>query len=164
MISKRKNNAYTKIAQEIINEKKFQLEMTVKWCQSNDKRGWVALKTNNFPLITDARAINRHLDGLITKKAEYESRSMLTNHRQQTLVAYLKNMNRCNQGISRPGTEDVILKLLEIRKWGVQKYGAKRYKPLIKAAKDALKEKVSRAFFRRFDAKHPELMKMAWLV
>lgn len=82
MISKRKNNAHTKIAQEIINEKKFQLEMTVKWCQSNDKRGWVALKTNNFPLITDARAINRHLDGLITKKAEYESRSMLANHRQ----------------------------------------------------------------------------------
>ena len=73
-------------------------------------------------------------------------------------------MNRCNQGISRPGTEDVILKLLEIRKWGVKKYGVKRYKPLIKAAKDVLKKKVSRAFFRRFDAKHPELMNMAWLV
>ena len=52
----------------------------------------------------------------------------------------------------------MIFKLLEIQKWGFAKYGAKRYKPLSKAAEDALKKK-NCAFFRRFDAKHPELTK-----
>ena len=69
-------------------------------------------------------------------------------------------MNFCNQGISRPGTAAVLLKLFEIRKWGFKKYGAKQYMPLSKAANDALKKnKVSRSFFRRFEAKHTELMK-----
>ena len=87
--------------------------VSVKW-----KRGWVALKTNNFPLITNAWAINHHLDDLVTNKAEYESRSIFTNQEEQTLVAYQKNVSRCNQGISRTGNATVILKLFEIRKWG----------------------------------------------
>ena len=159
VINKQENNAHAKIGGEITNEKNSQLEMAVKRCQSNDKRGRAALKTNNFPLINDARAINRRLDGLVTNKAEYESRSILTNHEEKSFVAYLKNMSSCSQGLSRPGTGAVILKLLEIRKWRFKKYRAKRYNPLSKTAKDALKKKkVSRAFFRRFDAKNPELM------
>ena len=158
IINKRKNNAHAKIAREVINEKDSQLEAAVEWCLSNNKRGWAALKTNDFPLLKDARAINRRLDGLVTNKAEYESRSILTNNEEQTLVGYMKNMNRCNQGVSRSDTTVVILKMLEIRKWGVRKYGARRYNPLSKAANDALENKnVSRAFWRRFDSKHPDL-------
>ena len=97
VIDKRKNNAHAKIARELINKKDSQLEEAVKWCQSNNKRGWAALQTKNFPLITDARAINRRLDGSVTNKAEYESRSILRNHEEETLVAYLKNMNRCKE-------------------------------------------------------------------
>ena len=141
IINKRKNNAHAKIAREVINEKDSKLEAAVEWCLSNNRRGWAALKTNDFPLLKDARAINRRLDGLVTNKAEYESRSILTNNEEQTLVGYMKNMNRCNQGVSRSDTTVVILKMLEIRKWGFRKYGARRYNPLSKAANDALENK-----------------------
>ena len=63
-------------------------------------------------------------------------------------MAYLKDMDRCNQGISRLDTMAVILKLLEIRKWGFKKYGAKQYKSLSKTAKDASKKTVSLELFR----------------
>lgn len=82
---------------------------------SSDKCGCAALKTNNFLLITDVRAINHRLDGLVPNEAEYESRSIFTNHEENTLLAYLNDMNRCNQGVSSPGTVAVILKLLEIK-------------------------------------------------
>ena len=82
---------------------------------SSDKRGCGALKTNNFPLITDVRAISHRLDGLVPNEAEYESRSILAYHEENTLLAYLNDMNRCNQGVSSPGTVAVILKLLEIK-------------------------------------------------
>ena len=47
---------------------------------SNDKRRWAALRINNFPLITNARAFNLCLDGLVISETKYESRDILTNH------------------------------------------------------------------------------------
>ena len=46
---------------------------------SNDKRRWAALGINNFPLITNARAFNLCLDGLVISETKYESRDILTN-------------------------------------------------------------------------------------
>lgn len=109
MINKQKNNVHAKIAREIINEHDSHLEKAIKWSQYNVKLGSAALRTNNFPLITNTWTINRCYDGLVTKKGEYESRSIFTNHGEQTLVAYLKDMDRCNQGISRLNTMAVIL-------------------------------------------------------
>ena len=63
--------------------------MAVEWCQSNGKCGWAALETRNFPFIMDVSANNRHLDGRVTNKAEYESKSILTNTEEQSLVTYL---------------------------------------------------------------------------
>ena len=61
--------------------------MAVKCCLSNDEQGWAALRSNTFPLITDARAINPCLDGLVTNKTDYENRDTSTNREEQTLVA-----------------------------------------------------------------------------
>ena len=160
VINKRKNNAHAKIARERICKKDLQMTEAVEWCNENNKRGWAALRTGKFPLVTDARAINRRLDGLVTTSSEYESRSILTNQEEQTLVTYLKNMNRCNQGVSRSKCEDMIIRMLAIRKSELNKgtRGGRRFKPLSQAAEDALqKKKISRAFWRRFDTKHPDI-------
>ena len=162
MINRRRNNSHALIARELINKKEAQLNEAVEWCRNNNKRGWSALQIGNFPLITDARAINRRLDGLVSTNAAYESRSILTNQEEQTLVSYLKNMNRCHQGISRSQCEDIIIKMLQIRKWGLLRgtRGVKKFKPLSNAAKTALeKNKISRAFWRRFDSKHADITK-----
>ena len=157
VINKRRNNNHAKIVRERINMKEAQLDEAITWCRINSKRGWAAMQTGNFPLINDARAINRRLDGEVQNRAEYESRSVLTIIEEDILVRYLKNMNRCNQGVSRKGCEDVIIKMLELRRWGINK-GVKRFKPLSKASTTALeKRKISRSFWRRFDSKHPDI-------
>ena len=107
----------------------------------------------------DGRAINRRLDGAVENSAEYESRSVLTIQEEDTLVRYLKNMNRCNQGVSRKGCEEVIIKMLELRRWGINKR-KKRFRPLSMSATTALeKRKISRLFWRRFDSEHSDITK-----
>ena len=116
VLNRRKNNAHDKIVREQINLKNAQMAAAVEWCTSNGKRGWAALQTGNYPLLNDARSINRRLDGKVESKKEYESRSVMTIHEEESVVSYMKNMNRCNQGISRKDATDLIIKILNVRR------------------------------------------------
>ena len=71
-----------------------ELDEAVKWCQENEKRGWSALKTGQFPSLRDARAINNRLDGLVVSGSEREYCSIMTSSKEQQLVTFIKNKNR----------------------------------------------------------------------
>ena len=55
------SHAYNKLIQKQTVLRENQLEEVVEWCQQNDCKGYKALKSGMFPLIRDARTINRRL-------------------------------------------------------------------------------------------------------
>ena len=86
--------------------KQQELKEAVEWCQLNNCRGYKALTAVGedgqplFPQISDARTINKRLDGLIQTGEERRYCSLLTVHEEECLVRYLKNKNRACQSVT----------------------------------------------------------------
>ena len=59
------------------------LKEAVEWCQNNQCRGYAAIKSGHFPLIKDARTINKRLDGKI-----------ITGHEKENLYNSLSDLNK----------------------------------------------------------------------
>ena len=155
------SKARNKIQREIINVKEEQLNNAVSWCRENNRRGWAAINSGLFPLIKDLRTINKRLDGEIRSGEEKNYCSILTNEEEISVVRFLKNKNCCFQGLNKLKTTKMILNILGLRQHYNQKYkGERGFVKLSKHAKDALaRKKLGRAFWDRFDAKHPSLVK-----
>ena len=83
-----------------INLKENQIEKAVQWCIDNNKKGHAALKTGMFPLIKDRETIDRQLNG--TKmNIKKEHLRILTLEEEMSIVQYVKNKNRCRQGVTK---------------------------------------------------------------
>ena len=97
-----------------INKKETQIEEAVNWCKANGKKAHSALKTGMFPLIKDRGTIDRRLVGknIKTKK---EHLRILTVDEERSIVEYIKNKNRCHQGVSRKEVTALIVDVLQIR-------------------------------------------------
>ena len=83
-----------------INEKNLQIQEAIRWCKENSKRGHTALQTEKFPLIKDRGTIDCRLDGKI-KNENKEHLQILMPEEEHSVVEFIKNKNRCHQGISR---------------------------------------------------------------
>ena len=80
----------------------------------------------------------------------------MTNQEERSVVSHKKNMNICNQGMSRREVKDIIIQILNLRRFSLNKYG--RFKSLSKAAKDTLVSgNLSHSFWRLFEANHPDV-------
>ena len=142
------------------DEKKAEIQRAVDYCRANNCRGYKAIKDLDLKLCKDPRTINSHLEKEIIPGGEVR---ILTDHEEKTLVKYLINRNRACQGLNDQQIADVVLNILRVR----QKRNRERKKgvgnwykhiPLSVNAKKALaNKKISRSFFRRFRAAHPEV-------
>ena len=120
-----------------IDEKEKQIQATVNWCKENGKKGYAALQTGNFPLIKDRGTIDRRLIKNINCKKEHSR--ILAPEEEQLVVEFIKNKNRCHQGISRNYVTKLILDLLQIHNHCNEKVGGGRqYLKLNVNAKRAL--------------------------
>ena len=138
-----------------------ELRNAVVWCRENNARGWSAVKSGLFPLIKDCRTINKRLDGEIRTGHEREYCSILTNDEEISIVRFLKNKNRCFQGLNKKKTEEIILNVLRLRDHYNRKFkGGRGFIKLSNNAMHALSSNsLGRAFWERWDAKHPSLVK-----
>lgn len=93
-ISWHQSSALDGVLQKRVNSRAIQLNEAVEWCQLNDCRGYLAIKSGEFPLIRDARTINKRLDSKIETGEEKRYCSILTDKEELSLVRYLKNRNR----------------------------------------------------------------------
>uniref|UniRef100_A0A7M5VBK8 Uncharacterized protein n=1 Tax=Clytia hemisphaerica TaxID=252671 RepID=A0A7M5VBK8_9CNID len=82
-----------------------ELEEAVEWCRLNSCRGWKATKSSLFPTIKDPQTINARLDGKVENKNERRYSKILTEQEEESLVRYMKNMNRCLQSLSEKEVE-----------------------------------------------------------
>ena len=57
--------AHDRILKQHIDSKHKQIDDAVKYCIENSCRGYKTLLTGNYPLIKDARTINKRLDGVL---------------------------------------------------------------------------------------------------
>lgn len=89
-----RSNAHDALIRQNIKAKEQQLKNAVQFCVANNCRGYAALKTLKFPLIKDARTVNKRLDGLITTGHEKYYQSILTEEEEASLVRHIKNKNR----------------------------------------------------------------------
>lgn len=155
---KRKNKAYCQVAHDRFKEKQAQISKAVEWCQENGKRGWAALKTGQFPLVGDVKTINRRLDGDVTHDEEKSYCSILTNDEEVQVVRHIKNRNRCLQGLNRAEITTLIIHVLKVRQLGLQKFHGRKLKPLSNAAKKVMESnRLSKSFWKRWDAKHSSI-------
>ena len=153
------SNAIDRVNQARINTKAAQLQDAVEWCQEQNCRGYLAVKSGHFPQIKDPRTINKRLDKIMKVGEDRWYCTILTEKEESSLVRYLKNRNRCLQSLTEKEVEQVVLRMLQYRKM-VNKKGGRMFIALTRNAKQALeKNKVSRSFFRRLFAKNPELVK-----
>ena len=86
----------------------------------------------------------------------------MTAKEEKSLVRYLVNRNRACQGLNQTQISGVVLNILKVwqkcNRYKLRRIGKWKYIPLSKNANKALIEKkVSRSFFRRFQAEHPEV-------
>ena len=126
-----------------INEKNLQIQEAVSWCKENNKRGHSALQIGKFPLIKDRGTIDRRLDGEI-KNENKEHLQILTPEEERSVVEFIKNKNRCHQGISRKQVRDLIVDVLIIRNYcNSQNRGGRKYIKLSQNAHRVLKTKNS---------------------
>ena len=107
------------VARKSTNEKNKQLAAAVAWCRENNARGQAALKTGLYPLIKDRETINRRLDGKVINSQERSYCTILTHNEESCIVSYLKNKNRCMQGVNKKDLEMLILDVLRIRKYTI---------------------------------------------
>ena len=106
--------AGAKIAWRKTDAKKKQLEEAVKFCQENDCRGRVALGTGRLPPIKDWETINRRLDWKVKNGREHDYCAILSETEEQSIVSFIKNKDRCMQGMSKKVVK-LILDVLRIR-------------------------------------------------
>ena len=107
--------AGAKIARRRTNAKNKQLEEAVKFCQENGCRGQAALRTGRFPLIKDRETINRRLDWKVKNGRERDYCAILSETEERSIVSFIKNKNRCMQGMNKKEVEKLILDVLRIR-------------------------------------------------
>ena len=142
------------------DEKKAGIEKAVAYCCANNCKGYKAIADLNLKFCKDPRTINHHLSREVVPGGDVR---ILTDHEEKTLVKYLINRNRACQGLNDQQIASVVLNILRVRqkrdrekKKGLGNWN--KYIPLSVNAKQALAtKKLSRSFFRRFCAAHPEV-------
>ena len=140
--SKANNKAEALVAQKMRERKAAQLQEACAWCIENNARGYKALSTGLFPLIKDKATINRRLDKKVTTGKEKEYCTILTTEEEESLVSFVKNKNRCLQGINKADLTALILDVLRIRDHvNKTKKGGRSFKKLSENAKKALANK-----------------------
>ena len=151
--------AEARVARSNIKKKEAQLHAAVQWCRENNARGHAALKTGLFNLIKSRSTIDNRLDGKIVTGCEKQYSCILTHLEEESVVRFVKNKNRCLQGINKKQLTNLILDILKIRDYANKKLkGGRRYTNLSVNAKMALQnKKLSRSFWKRWDAKHDDL-------
>ena len=84
---------------------------------------------------------------------------ILTNEEEESIVRFVKNNSRCLQGINTSELTTLILDIIKIRDYANKKYkGGRGFCRLSANAKRALQtKKLSRSFWKRWDAKHDDL-------
>lgn len=135
------------------------MERALTYCKENNCKGWKAISDLNLKYCKDPRTINSHL---IKDFAAGDKQTILTSKEEKSLVRYLVNRNRACQGLTEEQVSGVVLNILKVRqKRNRDKHrgiGKWKYVPLsINANKALATKKVSRSFFRRFRAEHPEI-------
>ena len=64
-LSWHQSRSIDKLNQRRVETKAGQLKYAVEWCRENGCSGYlVVLKSGNFPLVKDARTINKRLDNM----------------------------------------------------------------------------------------------------
>ena len=141
------------------DKKKLEMEMALAYCKENNCKGWKAISDLNLKYCKDPRTINNHL---IKNFAAGDKEKILTSKEEKSLVKYLVNRNRACQGLTQDQVCGVVLNILRVRqKRNRDKHrgiGNWKYVPLsFNATKALATKKISRSFFRRFRAEHPEI-------
>ena len=110
-------------------------------------------------MIKSRSTIDNRLDGKIVTGCEKQYCCILTHLEEESVVRFVKNKNRCLQGINKKQLTNLILDILKIRDYANKKLkGGRRYTNLSVNAKRALQnKKLSRSFWKRWDAKHDDL-------
>ena len=104
------------------------------------KKGYAALQTGMFPLVKDHGTIDRRLKGN-GKNEKKEHLRILTPEEEGSVVEYIKNKNRCHQGISRKHVSSLIIDVLKIRQYCNSKFrGGRRYVKLSENARKVLEK------------------------
>ena len=153
------NKAEAAVRRKYTNNKDEQLREAVQYCLQNNVRGHAALKTGRFNLIKDRETINRRLDGKVKTGEERSYCTIFTAEEELSVVKFLKNKNRACQGLNKAKLTKLFLDILKIRNHMNRKLkGGRKFVKLTPNAKKALEQnKLSRSFWRRFEAKHPSL-------
>ena len=107
-----------------VNEKEKQIQAAVNWCKENGKKRYAALKTGNFPLIKDRGTIDCRLIKNVNSKKE--RLRILAPEEKRSVEEFIKNKNRCRQGVSRNHVTKLILDVLQIRNHCNEKFGGGR--------------------------------------
>ena len=134
---KPKSKPEAHVKRKNILEKELQIEDAVSWCRNNNCKGHAALKTGMFPLIKDRGTIDRRLAGL-HQNIKKEHLRILTMEEEKSIVQYIKNKNRCYQGILRKHVENLIIDVLKIRQHCNSLKAGRKYKKLSRNAKQVL--------------------------
>ncbi|CAB3982875.1 Hypothetical predicted protein [Paramuricea clavata] len=103
--------AEARVARSNIKKKEAQLHAAVQWCRENNARGHAALKTGLFNLI---KSRSTSLDGKIVTGCEKQYCCILTHLEEESVVRFVKNKNRCLQGINKKQLTNLILDILKI--------------------------------------------------
>lgn len=123
-----------------IIQKELQVEEAVNWCNENGKKGHSALKTGMFPLINDRSTIDRRLNGSKVNSKKEHLR-VLTPAEERSIVEFVKNKNRCHQGVSRKEVTALIVDVLKIREHCNSKLrGGRKFIKLSSNAKRVIKK------------------------
>ena len=92
-------------------------------------------------------------------ESEKQYCSILTNEEEESTVRFVKNKNRCLQGINKSELTTLILDIIKIRDYANKKYKGGRgfCKLSANAKRDLQTKKLSQSFWKRWDAKHDDL-------
>ena len=71
--------------------------------------------------VLDVKTINRRLDGEVKNEHEMEYCSILTVDEEKQIAEHVKNKNRAIQGIGHVELTKLIIHMLKVRKFGLQK-------------------------------------------
>ena len=105
-VKRHRSSSDDKILSKIKEENDQQLRDAVKYCIDNSCKGYAAKATGRFPLITDARTINRRLlpkdhQEFLETGGERRNQMLLTKTEECELVRFVKNKNRCFKGMTK---------------------------------------------------------------
>ena len=153
------SNAHEKISKRRTKERESQLSAAVAYCRANNCKGYLAIKSGQFPLIKDPRTINKRLTNDEAVWSEKPYLRILTIEEEGKFVKYLKNKNRCAQGLTQAEANEIVLNILKARQ-DLNRKGGRKFIVLSENAKKCLHTKtVGRSFWRRLLADNPTLRK-----